>query len=77
MIASICWAFVALIFIAAVYDLTNKAINAWKPKPQLTTGESIDVTILTAKVNSLINDMNALKLANGFKAAKAAAGQPG
>ena len=67
MIASSAWAFVALVGIAAGYDLVIRAIRAWAPKPPISTGHMIDNTLFAAQLASLKNDMNALKIAVGFK----------
>lgn len=69
MIGSIIWGFVALVGIAALYDLTNKAITAWKPKPPQSTGQMLDGVIFAQQLKDLKNDMNALKVAVGFKKA--------
>lgn len=66
MIATLVWGFVALVAITAIYDLTLKAIKTWAPKVPLTKAEGIDTAILTAKVNGLVNDVNALKIKAGF-----------
>lgn len=69
MIASIVWAAVALITVVAIYDIATKAIKAWSPKEPMTTGLMLDNTIFAAQIRNLQNDMNALKVAAGFKKA--------
>ena len=75
MIGPIVWGFVALVAIAAAYDLALKAIKAWSPRIPLTKAEGVDTVILTAKVNSLQNDVNALKIKAGFQEAFKVAGR--
>lgn len=73
MIAASVWGFVALVAIAAAYDLALKAIKAWAPRPpvaQQTTGQMIDASIFAAQLSSMRSDMNALKIAQGFRAAR-------
>jgi len=69
-IASFLWAFVSLVAIAALYDLANKVIDAFKPIEPPTTGEMIDNTIFAQQIKDLRNDVNALKVTAGFKAAQ-------